>query len=70
MIIEGTSRTVQRPRPDSNVTVAAFTCHADGEVERLVRIDGLEHTDYLTGAEALKLAGALIAASDELAPPG
>lgn len=70
MIIEGTSRAVQRPEPDGDVTVAAFTCHADGEVERLIRVVGLDRTDYLTSAEALALAGALIAASDELAPPG
>lgn len=67
MIVEGTARAVQRPGPDSDVTVAAFTCHADdGEVERLVRVDGLNRTDYLTAGEALALADALTAAVNEV----
>lgn len=46
-MVEGFSWVVERPRPESDVIVAAFTCHADGEVERLVRVDGLDRTDYM-----------------------
>jgi hypothetical protein len=70
MIVEGTPRTITRPPPDGDVTVAAFTCRADDGTERLIRVDGLDRCDYLNAREALALAGALIAASDELAPPG
>ncbi|MGO9155340.1 hypothetical protein [Mycobacterium sp.] len=66
MIIEGMPRAVVRPGPDSDVVVAAFTCHADGEVEQLIRIAGLDACDYLTSGEASALARALAAASDEL----
>jgi hypothetical protein len=68
MIVEGIPRAVQRPQPESDVTVAAFTCHADDEVERLVHIVGLNASDYLTAGEAVELARALDAAADELAP--
>jgi hypothetical protein len=70
MIIEGMSRAVVRPEPDSDVVVAAFTCRADDEVERLVRVDGLDPNDYLTAGEARALARALDAAVDELARCG
>jgi hypothetical protein len=70
MIVEGMPRTIQRPRPDGDVTVAAFCCHADNEIERLVRIVGLDPTDYLTGGEAVALARALDAAADELSAAG
>jgi hypothetical protein len=59
-------QTVERPRPNSSITVSPFS----GDEERLVRIVGLDTTDYVTPAEALALAGALVAASssdDELA---
>jgi hypothetical protein len=69
MIVEGMPHTITRPRPESNVTVAAFTCHAEGEVERLIRVTGFEPCDYLLPVEALAMARALVAASgDELAP--
>jgi hypothetical protein len=38
--------------------------------EELLRVIGLDTCDYLTSAEALALANALTAASDDLAPPG
>lgn len=69
-MVEGLSWVVERPRPESDVTVAAFTCHADGEVERLIRVDGLDRTDFLTSTEATALARALTAAVDELAAAG
>jgi hypothetical protein len=59
-------QTVERPRPNSSITVSPFS----GEDERLVRIVGLDPTDYVTPVEAVALAGALVAASssdDELA---
>lgn len=71
MITEGTSHTITRPGPEIDVTVAAFICHAEDEIEHLVRVTGLDPTDYLTSGEALALAGALTAAAaGELAPPG
>jgi hypothetical protein len=70
MIVEGMPRTIARPAPDTDVTVAAFCCHADDETERLVRVDGLDASDYLTGGEAVALARALDAAVDELAGCG
>jgi hypothetical protein len=70
MIVEGIPRAVQRPEPESDVVVAAYTCHADDGVERLVRVDGLDPTDYLTSVEARALARALDAAVDELARCG
>jgi hypothetical protein len=66
MIIEGTSQTIVRPLPETDVVVSAFACRADGEVDRLVRVTGFESRDYLTGAEACALAGALTAAAAEL----
>jgi hypothetical protein len=62
--VEGVSRVVKRPRPDSDVVVCAIS--RDGG---LVRIDGLAERDYLTTPEALDMARALVAAVDELAPP-
>jgi hypothetical protein len=70
MIVEGMPRTITRPPPESDVTVTAFCCHTEGETERLVRVDGLDACDYLTGAEARALARALDAAVDELAGCG
>ncbi len=66
-IVEGFSWVVERPRPGSDVAVAAFTCHADGEVERLVRVVGLDRTDYMQLTEARALARALDAAANQLA---
>jgi hypothetical protein len=54
-------QTVERPRPNSSIAVAPFIVHDDDE-ERLVRIAGLDPTDYLTPAEARALASALVAA--------
>jgi hypothetical protein len=66
MNTEGVSRVVvERPRPDSDIVVRAIS--RDGGV---VRIDGLAERDYLTTVEALSVARALVAAVDELAPPG
>lgn len=62
---------VERPRPDSDVVVCALT--GDGSVvnevssdEQPIRIVGLDATDYLTTAEALVLALALVAAVNEV----
>jgi hypothetical protein len=53
---------VQRPRPDTDVEVCAF----EGE---FVRVAGFEPTDYLRRGEAVMLAGALLAAVNELPLP-
>jgi hypothetical protein len=70
MIVEGMPRTITRPPPESDVVVAAVACRADNETERLVRVDGLDASDYLTGGEAVALARALDAAADELSAAG
>ncbi len=68
-LIEGFSWFVQRPAPDSDICVSDVVSE-DGSA-RWVRVVGLDlPADYLSAAEARELAGALIAAADELAPPG
>jgi hypothetical protein len=62
---------VERPRPDSDVVVSALNgdCCVVNEVssdEQPIRIVGLDATDYLTTAEALVLALALVAAVNEV----
>lgn len=56
-------QTIGRPQPDSSISVAPFVGRFDGDQERLVRVAGLEQTDYLTPAEARELARALDAAA-------
>ena len=70
MIFEGISRTIKRPPADGDVTVAAYICRVEGEIDRLVRIGGLDGCDYLQPMEARALARALDAVADELAAPG
>jgi hypothetical protein len=63
-LVEGSSWIIERPGPNSEVV------SEDGSAQ-WVRVAGLDlPADYLTAAEAKALAGALIAASDELASPG
>ncbi|OBJ09670.1 hypothetical protein [Mycobacterium sp. 1465703.0] len=51
--------TVDRPPPNSSISVAPFIGPYDGGEERLVRVAGFGATDYLTSSEARALARAL-----------
>ena len=53
-----------------DLTTGRGACHYPTAVKKWVRIVGLHACDYLTSAEASALAGALTAASDELARRG
>lgn len=53
---------IMRSRPDAALTVELFTPDGDGPY---VRVDGLDHCEYLTPAAARELAGALLSAADE-----
>jgi hypothetical protein len=67
-LVEGFSWIIERPFPDSDVLVTDVVAE-DGE--ELIRISGLDlPADFLSAAQARELAGVLIAAADELAPPG
>jgi hypothetical protein len=69
ILVEGFSWIIERPAPDSDLVVSDVV-NEDGSA-RWVRISGLDlPADYLSAAEARELAGVLIAAADELAPPG
>lgn len=69
-LVEGFSWFVIRPAPDSDICLSDVV-EQDGSA-RWVRVVGLNlPADYLSAAEARALAGALIAAADQLArPPG
>ena len=68
-LVEGFSWVVERPGPNSDLVVSEVVAE-DGS-QQWVRVVGLDlPADYLSPAEALALAGALVAASssdDELA---
>lgn len=53
---------IMRSRPDAALTVELFTPPDD---DPLVRVGGLDGTDYLSVAAARELAGALLAVADE-----
>jgi hypothetical protein len=68
-LVEGFSWIVERPFPNGDVIVSDVV--SDDGSEQLIRVSGLDlPADYLSAAEARELAGALVAAADELAPPG
>ena len=67
-LIEGFSWFVERPCPNSDLCVSDVVSE-DGSAQ-WVRVSGLDLADYLSATEARELAGVLIAAADELAPPG
>lgn len=68
-LVEGFSWIIERPGPNSDLVVSEVVSE-DGSAQ-WVRVAGLDlPADYLTAAKAKALAGALIAASDELASPG
>jgi hypothetical protein len=63
-LVVGFSRFIERPGPNSDVVVSEVVAE-DGS--QWVRVVGLDlPADYLTAAEASALAGALLAAADEL----
>jgi hypothetical protein len=59
---------ILKARPSNPITVEPLGGYYEGELaERLVRVCGIDqHTDYLTPAEARRLARALDAAADEI----
>jgi hypothetical protein len=68
-LVEGFSWFGERPAPNSDICVSDVVSE-DGSA-RWVRVVGLDlPADYLSGPEAEALAGALLAAVNELASPG
>lgn len=68
-LIEGFTWVVERRCPERDIVVSEVV-EQDGSCQ-WIRVSGLSlPADYLSAAEARRLAGALAAAADKLAPPG
>jgi hypothetical protein len=68
-LIEGLTWFVERRWPERDIVLTDVV--SDDGSEHLIRISGLDlPADYLSAAQARELAGALVAAADELTPPG
>ena len=63
---EGHSRQVQRPQPDIDITITIIgNQYSDGQVERLIRVAGLDDPDVLNIGLTRQLARTLFNACEE-----
>jgi hypothetical protein len=64
---QGTSRTVERPGPNLDITVTIIgSQHQDTSIEYMIRIAGMDDPDVLAIGEARQLARALFNACEEV----